>query len=129
MTIAVQSKIFQGIGILFMFSSMFSKRSATSLFVRAFNAGSSRRVLTLGSSRFTGSSPSRWLSTQGVAPVGEDLDAALDSLLGTSFDEEEESFEAGVHMKDSHPVPSALVEEVSQFPVFAKPVRRLGWNK
>lgn len=103
----VSQRIFRAVGLL-MFSIMFSRRAATSLLVRAFNTGSRTRLVTQRiDSRYP--NPSRWLTTAGVARVEEDLDAALDTLLGSAFDDEEKSKE---HMKDSKPVPKSLVEEV-----------------
>ena len=49
-------------------------------------------------------------TSQSVA-VEEDLDAALDSLLGDAFKEAGEES----HMEDSHPIPKNLLEEVSFF--------------
>lgn len=59
------------------------------LLVGAFNTRST--VLTRGTiSRVSSSVRPRWLSTQGVAKVDEDLDAALDSLLESSaFDDDD----------------------------------------
>eukprot|EP00980_Cylindrotheca_fusiformis_P024446 scaffold11924_cov118-Cylindrotheca_fusiformis.AAC.7 len=113
MSFAVQSKKLQAIGILLMFSSMLSRKAATGLLAHAFNACNNKRALARGlSSRLTPISSSRWLSTRGVARVDEDLDAALDNLLGSTFDEEEDAFEAVPHAKDSGVVATALVEEV-----------------
>ena len=99
-----------------MFSVMFSRRAATSLFVRAFNTGNRARLVSQRiDSRYNSASPTRWLSTAGVARVDEDLDAALDTLLGSAFDEAEDprDLKNEEHMKDSRPIPKNLVEEVS----------------
>lgn len=98
-----------------MFSTMFSRKAASRLLVRAFNTGGSKGYISRGiPSRFR-SSPPRWLGTQVVAQVDEDLDAALDSLLGSAKDEAEDprDLESEAHMKDSHPIPPNLLEEVS----------------
>lgn len=111
----VSQRIFQAV-VLLMFSVMFSRRAASTLFVRAFNTGGRTRLVSQRiDSRYKSAPPARWLSTAGVARVDEDLDTALDTLLGSAFDEAEgpRDLENEQHMKDSHPVPKNLVEEVS----------------
>ena len=65
-------------------------------------------------------SKSKWYSTttnlyDGI--VEQDLDSALDDLLSSTFDGETdgEVDGDGLHMKDSKPIPSTLIEEVSFF--------------
>ena len=48
------------------------------------------------------------------ASVEEDLDVALNDILGDTFAEAQSNgVDTGTHMKGSHPIPKALVEEVS----------------
>ena len=105
---------------LVMISSIFSRRFASRCLVRAFTTTSSTKIhkgLTRGFPGAAGFSQQQRLLSQGVASVDEDLDAALDSLLGDAFDEAEDPRDLQVeeHMKDSHPIPRNLVEEVSRF--------------
>jgi hypothetical protein len=108
------------IGIL-MFSTMFSRRVATRFMVRAFTTNSNGLAPTRGVLAGSHIGQHRFLSVRGVA-VEEDLDAALDDLLGDAFKDAEEPLdlekpnENEAHMKDSHPVPAALVETVSPLP-------------
>ena len=51
------------------------------------------------------------IPTQRGVAIEEDLDAALDSLLGDAFKDASEPS----HMEDSHPIPRNLLEEVSCF--------------
>ena len=85
-----------------------SKNVSLRLAVRAFTAPATARHLALrpavaryGLSSFT---------TQ--ATVEEDLDAALDDILGGAF-KESNGVEPGTHIEGSHPMPKTLVEQVS----------------
>jgi hypothetical protein len=62
-------------------------------------------------------------SSVAASGIDEDLDAALDDILGEAFAEAEDGIpptyekvdENGVeHIAGSHPIPKALVEEVSK---------------
>lgn len=58
------------------------------------------------------------LTSMAAGAVEEDLDTALDELLAGTFDDEQKSSvvaEVEHHMKDSKPVPTTLVKEVSAF--------------
>jgi hypothetical protein len=108
-----------------MFSTMFSRKAATRLFVHAFNTGRSRSFLSREIPLRLRNSPPRWLATHGVARVDEDLDAALDNLLGSAFDEAEDPVDLNdetrvkdeAHTKDSQPISNTLVEKVSDRPL------------
>jgi hypothetical protein len=105
----VSQRQFQVIGIL-MFSATFSRRIASRLLVRAFtttsNNGMATRRIAVGS-QFP---QQRWSSSHGVARVEEDLDTALDELLGDAFIEAEEPRNLE---NEAQPVPKTVVEEVS----------------
>lgn len=93
-----------------MFSmTMLSRRISTRVLVQAFTTRASgvatRAQLANNHYQFV---PRQFSSARGVA-VEEDLDAALDNLLGDAI----KDAEGGEHMKDSRPVPPALVETVS----------------
>jgi hypothetical protein len=100
------------IGLL-MISSTFSRRIATRFLARAFTNTNGIATRHLGTNGNQFASQFRFLSSaRDVAQVDvEDLDAALDNLLGDAFEEAEVREEA--HIKDSHPIPKNLVEEVS----------------
>jgi hypothetical protein len=59
----------------------------------------------------------RWLSSssRNSMAVDEDLDSALDSILGEAFEEAEGGREPGTHIEGSRPIPKTLVEEVCMF--------------
>jgi hypothetical protein len=113
------------IGIL-MFSTMFSRRVATRFMVRAFTTNSNGLAPTRGVTAGSHVRQHRFLSVRGVARVEEDLDAALDDLLGDAFKDTEEPLdlekpkENEAHMKDSHPVPAPLGETVSPLPPYGQ---------
>ena len=92
-----------------MLSAMFSGKFAPRVLVRAFisnSHGSHHGKRIVGGSPLT---QSRHLTSCHVA-VEEDLDAALDNLLGDAFAESGEE----VGGKDSHAISQSLVEEVSE---------------
>lgn len=82
-------KLFSSTGVYLLLSIMFTRKAASRLLVGAFNTRSTSIVTRGVSSRFSSSVRPRWLSTQGVARVDEDLDAALDNLLGSAFDDDD----------------------------------------
>jgi hypothetical protein len=100
--------------------SLFSKR----VLVRAFSTTAvSPRVLLLSSSASSSTSlafttaPRRFqFSSTAKGVAGEiDLDEALDSILDEAFEEagDPRDLEKEAHIKGSHPIPSALIVEVS----------------
>jgi hypothetical protein len=115
--------------VMMMFSMMLSRRVSTRVLVQAFttrsNGVATRSVF--AANNFHIHRP--FSSARGVAAeVDEDLDSALDSLLGDAIRDVETAAESkdslletepkGAeveehHMKDSHPVPPKLVETVS----------------
>jgi ATP-dependent RNA helicase DDX21 len=111
--LSVSQRKFQVIGIL-MFSTMFSRRIASRFLVRAFTTTSNNGMVARRIAAGSQFPQQRWLTSLGVAPVEEDLDTALDSLLGDAFIEAEDplDLENEAHMKDSQPVPKKLVEEM-----------------
>jgi hypothetical protein len=52
-------------------------------------------------------------TTEVEATVEEELDAALDGILGDAFKEAEGGVAPGTHMEGSKPMPKTLVEVVS----------------
>lgn len=76
------------------------------MLVHAFNSQATVRAVLPGSRLATASRT--FSSSVQATEVDEDLDAALDGLLGETFSEIE-----GTHMEDSKPIPDALVETVS----------------
>jgi hypothetical protein len=111
----------QVLGLLLL-SGMFSSKIASRLVVRAFTSSRTRAITAARVPFSANYQQFRWKTTQGVAAVEEDLDAALDSLLGDAFKEAGEDSQASSvieetgeesHIKDSHPIPKNLVEEVS----------------
>ena len=81
-------------------------RTSSRIFARALTTSfvpRTRFPVSAASARFTSS-----LSATVDRDVEEDLDAALDDILGSDFDH-------GTHMEGSHPMPPALVEEVRAF--------------
>jgi len=89
MNFVTHKKLFSSTGVYLLLSMMFTRKAASRLLVGAFNTRSTSIVTRGISSRFSSSVRPRWLSTQGVARVDEDLDAALDNLLGSAFDEDD----------------------------------------
>jgi hypothetical protein len=112
----------QCIGIV-MFS-LISQRFAGRVLVRAFTASSTlpaARTLAKRNVNVGGASRFRFLTTNGAASVEEDLDAALDNILGDAFsvvedprDLENDDDEAASILKDSLPVPEEVIQEVSK---------------
>jgi hypothetical protein len=101
-------------------------KSAKLMVARAFTTNShASQLLSTRTCRLAGSpafattiSPARrlYMSTSRVAAdVEEDLDAALDDILGEAMLEAEEplNMSKGVHMEDSRPMPKKLMEKVS----------------
>lgn len=96
---------------------MLSKRVSTRVLVQAFSTRSNGVV---GRAGFLTASSNhihrQFSSARGVAAeVDEDLDSALDSLLGDAIKSVEGRESREPHMKDSKPVPPKLVETVSLF--------------
>lgn len=110
---SVRSPLFS-LGII-MFSMFLSRRVSTRVLVQAFTTrsnGVASRSVFLGTNKNYLHRP--FSSARGVAAeVDEDLDSALDSLLGDAIKGVEEKESNEPHMKDSKPVPSKLVETVS----------------
>lgn len=54
-------------------------------------------------------------TTRAEASVEEDLDTALDDILGDAFTEADSNgaVDTGTHIEGSHPIPKTLVEKVS----------------
>jgi hypothetical protein len=98
----------QLLGILLV-SGMFSSKIASRIAVRAFTSSRTRSLTAARLPGCVNSAQFRWKSTQGVAVIEEDLDAALDSLLGDAFKEAGDES----HIRGSHPLPKNLLEEVS----------------
>lgn len=99
---------------IMMFSMMLSKRVSTRVLVQAFSTRSNGVV---GRAGFLTASSNhihrQFSSARGVAAeVDEDLDSALDSLLGDAIKSVEGRESREPHMKDSKPVPPKLVETV-----------------
>ena len=90
-----------------------SRRVSTRVLVQAF---STRGLVTTTAARALVNRPQqqfyvpRQFSSARDVAVEEDLDAALDNLLGDAVKEGKDSEH---HMKDSKPVPPTLVETVS----------------
>jgi hypothetical protein len=92
--------------------SLISQRFAARVLVRAFTTSytlPAARTLATTNNRF------RFLTTSGAASVEEDLDAALDTILGDAFlaADAPKDLENEADMNDSHPVPEEVIEEVS----------------
>lgn len=96
--------------------AMFSFASKR-LIVRAFTTSSTTRRVQPAVFRYA-----QTFTTRAEATVEEDLDAALEDILGddtlASFDATsavngiDASTDAGTHIEGSHPIPKALVEKV-----------------
>lgn len=116
MNLITHKKLFSSTGVYLLLSIMFTRKAASRLLVGAFNTRSTSIVTRGVSSRFSSSVRSRWLSTQGVARVDEDLDAALDNLLGSAFDNDDavENDDTDTVTVEPQPVVSNLLE-VSQY--------------
>ncbi|CAJ1958110.1 unnamed protein product [Cylindrotheca closterium] len=112
MSSVTHKKFFSSTGVYLLLSMMFSRKAASRLLVGAFNTRSTHIVTRGISARFSSSVRPRWLSTQGVARVDEDLDAALDNLLGSTFDEDDTVGNADALAMESQPVASD-VEEIN----------------
>lgn len=109
-TVALK-KIFSSTGVYLFLSIMFVRRAASRFLVGAFHTQSTSIISRGISSRFASDVRSRWLTTQGVARVDEDLDAALDNLLGSAFDEEDDITKADtVAVKATQPAATVLDE-------------------
>jgi hypothetical protein len=100
-------------------AAMFSFASRR-LLVRAFSSSSSittgRRTIGAAQRPFRFAQS---FATRAEATVEEDLDAALDDILGDTIEEVESSSSNGIaidatgtHIEGSHPIPKALVEKV-----------------
>ena len=113
MNSVTHKKLFSSTGVYLLFSMMFTRKAASRLLVGAFNTRSTHIVTRGISSRFSSTVRPRWLSNQGIARVDEDLDAALDNLLGSTFDEDDAVLNADSLAMQSQPVVSD-VEEVSK---------------
>lgn len=112
------STFLQTLFVLLMFSYA-SKR----LLVRAFSC-SSRGVARTAAVRPVTFSYTRTFATRAEVSVEEDLDAALDDIIGDTFADVERNgaaaveangiVEPGTHIKGSKPIPKSLVEKVSK---------------
>lgn len=98
--------------------SVLSQRFTSRVLVRAFTTSvtlPAARTLATANVNVGGVSRARFLSTTGAASVEEDLDAALDTILGDAFmmtDDPVDMEKAEVN--DSPPVPKQSIEEVSE---------------
>jgi len=96
-----------------------SKNPTVRLAARAFSLSNtpSRVVRPLVLRTSSGiSAESRNLSLRASSPVGKDLDAALDDILGEAFLEAESppvTVQSGNHIKGSHPIAENLFAKVS----------------
>jgi hypothetical protein len=95
--------------VMMMFSMAFSGKVTTRVLVQAFTTRSSAVA---ARSFLATNNNLRQFSSRGAAEVAEDLDAALDDLLGNAFKSENPPAPEN-HMKDSKPVPPKLVDTVS----------------
>lgn len=98
--------------------SLMSQRFAGRVLVRAFTTSytlPAARTLATANSNVGGAGVPRFLSTNGVS-VEEDLDAALDNILGDAFSAADEATDLanGADMNGSTPAPKELLEEVSE---------------
>ena len=99
---------------MMMFSAMLSRRVATRVLVQAFSTrsnGVTGRSVVLATNNHIQRhfSSERRVATE----VDEDLDSALDSLLGDAIKGGAEAESQANHMEDSKPVPPKLTETVS----------------
>ena len=74
---ATRKKLFSSTGVYLLLSIMFTRKAASRLLVGAFNTRSTSILTRRVTSRLSPCVRPRWLSTQGVARVDEDLDAAF----------------------------------------------------
>lgn len=95
--------------VMMMFSMAFSRKVTTRVLVQAFTTRSSAVA---ARSFLATNNNHRQFSSRGATEVAEDLDAALDDLLGNAFKSEYPPAPEN-HMKDSKPVPPKLVDTVS----------------
>lgn len=85
--------------------------------MRAFTTGATRRTAVRGPVAFR---YAQSFATRAEASVEEDLDAALEDILGgdsgiaIADKEESNGVNTVTHIEGSHPIPKALVEKVSQ---------------
>mmetsp|Transcript_9582 Transcript_9582/g.13573 ORF Transcript_9582/g.13573 Transcript_9582/m.13573 type:complete len:847 (+) Transcript_9582:268-2808(+) len=120
MKICIPSKIFVSFTMAHLLIAAFSSSKTTSMrfAVRAFTVSSTPsrvafqsavRPLVARSTDIT----RRSLSSRAATPVDEDLDKALDDILGDAFFEAEnpDDMEPGNHIKGSHPMPKNLVAQ------------------
>ncbi len=105
--------ILASVGVM-MISVVLSRRVSTRMLVQAFTTRSNGLAVQSFSQVKYNQVPRQFLSSQRVAQVDEDLDAALDNLLGDAMkDGQEKAKEA--HIKDSKPLPPKLLETVSRY--------------
>lgn len=86
--------------------------------MRAFSSTTLRRTVVGAAQRPVAFRFAQSFATRAEATVEEDLDAALDDILGDTIEEVESSNgiavdATGTHIEGSHPIPKALVEKVS----------------
>jgi ATP-dependent RNA helicase DDX21 len=115
---SINKRTTQCIGIV-MFS-LLSKRFAGRVLVRAFSPSktlpAAARTLATTNLNVGGASRFRFLTTNGAASVEEDLDAALDNIMGDAFAAAEDPsvLDNEADMEDSHSVPlREVVAEVT----------------
>ena len=90
MSSVTRKKLLGPTGVYLLLSVMFTRKAMSRLLVGAFNTRGTHGLTRGGITRFSSCIHPRLLSTQGVARVDEDLDAALDNLLGSAFDDDED---------------------------------------
>lgn len=96
-----------------MFTFLSASRTASVRLALAFTTSTGARRLAVRpvASRFT---YVQSFTTEVEATVEEDLDAALDDILGDAFKEARDyGVQPGTHIEGSKPMPKTLVEEVS----------------
>ncbi len=99
--------------------SLISQRFVGRVMVRAFTTSytlPAARTLATANVNVGGASRSRFLTTNGAASVEEDLDAALDTILGDAFSAADDPrvLEDEDDMNDHHSIlPKESIEEVS----------------
>lgn len=113
MNSVARKKTFSSTGVYLFLSMMFTRRAASRLLVGAFHTRSTSIISRGISSRFSSDIRPRWLTTQGVARVDEDLDAALDSLLGSAFDEADDMTKADAVSVNAPQPAASVLDEVS----------------
>ena len=115
MFLSINLRTSRCIGIVML--SLLSQRFAGRVLVRAFTTSytlPAARTLATANVNVGGTSRVRFLSTTGAASVEEDLDAALDTILGDAFLAADDPIDIKDEMNDSPPVSKELIEEVSE---------------